>query len=180
MIFGQFGIALILKNKIKKISFLLIIISLYLPDILLIILWIYNYILQVFGLEIFLINYYFLSHSFLIWIGASIIIFIVFTALKKLKEALVIISCVMIHLGLDIIHPFINPLTFTAFIGLSPYHFVNLFYPLFGDGIALFIYLPDYLIWIIDFSILLIGFLYFISKYAEGDITTTFMEIKDT
>ena len=171
LLFAPFGISLLMKIKFKKTQYFLILIGLYLPDILLISLWIYNFILQAFSAGQFYINYYFLSHSFLIWTGASIGIFVVSLFISKIKEVFILIFSIFIHLSLDIIHPIINISNISIYLGLSPYHFVNLLYPFFEDSIQLAIYLPDFIVWIIDFSILFIGFIYALNYYSKKDIS---------
>jgi hypothetical protein len=109
---------------------------------------------------------------------AFIFIFIISLFLKKPKISLTIIGCILIHLFLDVFRPFINPAQLSYFIFLSPYHFVNLLYPISQDYIQLAIYIPEFLIWIIDFSILLLCFLYFISIYSKGEISFTDQDLK--
>ncbi|MHA1269689.1 MAG: hypothetical protein ACTSPY_07850 [Candidatus Helarchaeota archaeon] len=159
-----------LKNKFKKIHYLFIILPLYLPDLLLIITWVYDLILQVYSMDVYLINYYFFSHSFLIWISASIIMFIVSIFLGRVKEFLFIIGGIYIHLGLDVFRPFVDFSNIPINLGLSPYHFVNLIYPYSISGIPISIFIPDYLIWVIDFGILLLGILIFLSQYSKEGI----------
>lgn len=178
MIFAYIGIFLILKTKLKKISYLFIIIGLYFPDILLLFSWVYSNILQALDMEAQFFNYYYFSHSFFVWILVFIFIFIISLFLKKPKISLTIIACTFIHLLLDIFRPFINPAQLTFYIFLSPYHFVNLLYPISQNYIQLAIYLPEFLIWIIDFSILLISFLYFIYTYSKGEISFTDQDLK--
>jgi len=173
LLFAQFGLSLIIKNKLKNSSFLLIVISLYLPDILLLFLWIYNSIVRLLTGNEFLVNYHLLSHSMLIWSVASVFILVGSIFFRRVKESLIIIGCVYLHLLLDILRPFINLTSYTIYLGISPYHFVNLAYPIISNGILIAIYLPDFIIWIIDFSILLFGVLYFLGKYSKSGISSS-------
>ena len=171
MLFAQIGIALFLKTKLKNVSFILILISLYIPDIVLLVAWIYNIMMQLTGNYVFLVNIFKVSHSFLIWSVAAVFIFLTAASLKRAKIGLVMIGGVFIHLILDIFLPTQSFSSFPIIPNISPYHFVYLYYPLTFEGGLLSIVIPDFLLWIIDFSILLAGLLYVMIKFAAEDST---------
>jgi len=167
LIFYQIGLSLVIKQKFKDIPFLFIIISLYLPDLLLLSLWLYDLIIWISGSYSLLINYHLISHSVLIWCIISSFILLIFIFNKKLKIGILFIFCIFVHLGMDILRPTFNFVYFSMYRMISPYHFVNLLYPFIIPEIELAIYIPEFVIWIIDFGILLLEIFYVISKIAN-------------
>ena len=98
-----------------------------------------------------------------------------------MKESILLLACIMIHLSLDIFYPIFSFSSYNINTGISSYHFVYLLYPITEDGFQFALYIPDFLIWIIDFSILLVCFLYTFSKFAgEDTIFSSYEPKKET